>query len=256
MFGPYTPGMICRELLMSKPIHQATRWVSVFTVALGLFSAHASEPAVPPTPAAPPSPAAPAIAVAPMPVGTGWARVTSVRPLAAPSPLGAAPLLCEEPVSAPGPSTGAGAVVGALAGAVVGSQLGSGAGQALATAAGALGGAALGDRVEADARSPQAVRPCVVAGMATAGYEVVYEYAGQSYVTVMPQHPGALIQVHLTPVGTAVPLLTVPSATVAVPTTTVVRTAPYWGSSVVVGVGYPWGGGHRHPRFRHRHWRY
>ena len=208
----------------------------------------------PPLTAAPSqTPAAPPVAVAPIPVGSGWARVMSVRPVAGVGtvpPVGA--MACTESVVSQAPTSGAGAVGGALLGAVVGSQVGSGAGQALATAAGAIGGAMAGDRAEANAQGPQVVRQCAVqASAAAAGYEVVYEYAGQSYVTVLAQHPGALIPVHLTPVGTAVPMVSVSPAPVLV-SGPVVRTVPYWGSTVVVGVGGRWG-----PRGHgHRHWRY
>lgn len=94
-------------------------------------------------------------------------------------------------------TSGVGAMVGAVIGGVVGNAFGHGNGRALATAAGALGGAALGNTAEAQQRYP--------GGCAThyenrvTGYDVSYEMGGQVYQIRMAGDPGAWVQVPASP---------------------------------------------------------
>ncbi|MGJ7507550.1 glycine zipper 2TM domain-containing protein [Variovorax sp. GT1P44] len=54
------------------------------------------------------------------------------------------------------PTTGAGTVAGGLIGGVLGNQVGSGSGRAAATALGVVGGALLGNNIEANRNGPRA----------------------------------------------------------------------------------------------------
>lgn len=200
---------------------------------------------------APPLPAAaPAIMTA---------RVLSVTSVA--QAASATRVVCAEPAEVPAPTSGAGAVAGALVGAAVGSQVGGGSGNALATAAGLVGGAILGDKAEQGGRT-QMVRNCVThsAPAPALSFQVVYELAGQQYSTVLPYHPGASLQVQLSPVAVmpGVPGEPVPTAQAVVAHTVVLAAppyaysygpygyyGPYWRAPVVVGVGAAWGRPHR-----------
>ncbi len=86
-------------------------------------------------------------------------------------------------------------------------------------------------------------------------YQVVYEYAGQRYTAMLPYHPGALLQVQLSPVVSG-PTVAQPGALVPV----IVlggpdhQRLPDWSPApFVLGVRAPWG---RHWRGwrSHRHW--
>jgi len=209
-----------------------------------------------------PSPAAtPVGPPVPLPVPTlVSARVLSVTSVAQVAP--ATRLVCAEPAEVPAPTTGAGAMVGAIVGAAVGSQVGGGSGQSLAAAAGLVGGALVGDRAEHGGRT-QTVRPCVIhSGPGPAlSFQVVYEWAGQHYSTILPYHPGASVSLQLTQVIT-VPTDVSPGAVAssappvapAVVSHTVVMAVPpslayaahgyyypYWRAPVVIGVGSTWG---------------
>ena len=231
---------------------------------------------VAPMAAAPSSPAAPATPAVALVPTLATARVLSVTSVA--QPATATRLVCTEAAEVPVPTTGAGAVAGALVGAAVGSQVGGGSGNALATAAGLVGGALLGDKAEQGGRT-QAVRQCVTqSGIGpSVAYQVLYEFAGQQYTTMLPHHPGTSLQVQVNPV--VPPGGGAPNAAAAAPplpsavTHTVVVAAPpypygyggyaphgyarYWGAPVVVGVGTVWGRpygrwhGHGHG---HRRW--
>ena len=95
-----------------------------------------------------------------------------------------------------------GTIVGGIAGALIGSRLGKGNGNRAATAAGAIAGAVIGDQVQSRNRrasdddyadSGREARRCRVVDnwdQQLTGYRVVYEYAGRSYTTVLPQDPG------------------------------------------------------------------
>jgi uncharacterized protein YcfJ len=171
--------------------------------------AHAQVPATPTSSEAPPA-AVPSRALEPM-VGVAQApavvqaptlstaRVISVTSVA--QPASATRLVCTDAAEVAAPTSGVGAVAGAIVGAAVGSQIGGGNGNALATAAAAVGGALVGDRAEQGGRT-QTVRRCVThSGTGpSVVYQVVYEFAGQPYSTVLPYHPGASVQVQVMPV--------------------------------------------------------
>ena len=184
--------------------------VMALALAAGLAGmAHAQVPAAPTSSEAPPA-AVPSRALEPM-VGVAQApavvqaptlstaRVISVTSVA--QPASATRLVCTDAAEVPAPTSGVGAVAGAIVGAAVGSQIGGGNGNALATAAAAVGGALVGDRAEQGGRT-QTVRRCVThSGTGpSVVYQVVYEFAGQPYSTVLPYHPGASVQVQVMPV--------------------------------------------------------
>ncbi|MFM8510375.1 MAG: glycine zipper 2TM domain-containing protein [Betaproteobacteria bacterium] len=238
-------------------------------------------PAVPPAPVTAASPAVPAPVVPALAPSLVTARVLSVTSVAHAVPANR--MVCTEAAEVPAPTSGAGAIAGALVGAALGSQVGGGSGQALATAAGVVGGALLGDKAEQGGRT-QTVRNCVMQrGPAPAmAFQVAYEWAGQAYTTVLPYHPGATVELLLTPVANpaapADPALAVagmaPPLAGTVVTHTVVMAAvpyahgpyvtygtygtygpygPYWRAPVVVGVGAVWGRSHR-GWHGHRRW--
>lgn len=184
--------------------------VMALALAAGLAGlAHAQGPVAPMPTEAPPAaglsptlepmvgvPQAPAVVPAPT---LSTARVISVTSVA--QPASATRLVCTDGVEVAAPTSGVGAVAGAIVGAAVGSQIGGGNGNALATAAAAVGGALVGDRAEQGGRT-QTVRRCVThSGTGpSVVYQVVYEFAGQPYSTVLPYHPGASVQVQVMPV--------------------------------------------------------
>lgn len=149
-------------------------------------------------------------------------------------------LVCQNQQIAVTPQpSGAGAVIGAIAGGVLGSAFGGGSGQAAATAFGALGGAVLGNQVEA--RQPnqvQTVQNCSTQNFyqnQAAYYDVEYEYAGRRYRVQMPHDPGPTVPVQVTPVGSLpppeqapirAPARIVSSTTYVQPAATVYQTAP------------------------------
>jgi uncharacterized protein YcfJ len=100
------------------------------------------------------------------------------------------------------PSSGGGAVLGAIVGGLLGNTIGHGTGRAAATGVGVIGGAAVGDSLEA--RGQQPVQQCSTQTTyenRTVAYNVVYEYAGKQFSVQMPNDPGPTIALQLTPVG-------------------------------------------------------
>jgi uncharacterized protein YcfJ len=101
----------------------------------------------------------------------------------------------------PAPTSGGGAIIGAIAGGLIGSQLGGGNSQGIATMAGVVGGAVLGNQVEGQ----NASTPTTTCTTQTVyenrliGYNVVYEYAGKQYNVQLPQDPGLTIPLQVTP---------------------------------------------------------
>lgn len=100
-------------------------------------------------------------------------------------------------------STGAGAVIGAVVGGLAGNAIGGGGGRAAATGAGLVGGAMLGNQLEGngDVRY-ETVRRCTTQNFyrsQTAGYDVVYEYAGRQYTTRTATYPGDWIALNVQP---------------------------------------------------------
>lgn len=114
-------------------------------------------------------------------------------------------------VVSPGQKSGAGAAMGAIAGGAIGNSMGQGSGRAAATMLGLFGGAILGDKVEgAPAPEVRNVQNCtnqVFYENRTAGYNVVYEFAGKQYTVQMPSDPGPTVRLQITPMVPA------PSAT-------------------------------------------
>jgi uncharacterized protein YcfJ len=100
-----------------------------------------------------------------------------------------------------------GAVIGGVAGALLGNQVGKGHGREAATALGAVVGAFTGDRVSNGERRgeryeqvPRQVQSCQTVNelqQRLTGYQVNYEYLGQSFTALMPQDPGQRIQVRV-----------------------------------------------------------
>ena len=106
-------------------------------------------------------------------------------------------------------------MLGALAGGVVGNQVARGnGGREAATALGALVGAIAGNsiagrnnRYEPAPEAPRQVNHCHAVNDVQArltGYNVAYDYRGQTYTTLMRENPGTNLQVRVSvePVGT------------------------------------------------------
>lgn len=99
-----------------------------------------------------------------------------------------------------------GAIVGGLAGAVVGNQVGNGHGREAATALGAVVGAFTGDRIARRGHGdryeqvPRQVQTCQTVNevqQRLTGYRVTYDYRGQEYTALLPEHPGRHLQVRV-----------------------------------------------------------
>lgn len=97
-----------------------------------------------------------------------------------------------------------GSILGGVAGGILGNQVGGGSGRTVATAAGAIAGAIVGDRLENNDGSvvteQQPVRQCRTIDnwqSRTNGYAVTYEYHGRTYTTVMPYDPGERLRVRV-----------------------------------------------------------
>ena len=176
-----------------------------------------------------------------------------------------------EQISYQQPSSGAGAILGALAGAAIGNSVGGrGAERAAATAIGMVGGAVIGDRVEGPgAERVQNVERCTVQNFMenrTSGYQVVYEFGGKQYNVQMAQDPGPSIALQVAPasgllaqspapttvISSSNPVYTQPSVTyISVPAPSVHYPVASYRPVFVPTVVIPWG--HRH---RDRHfWR-
>ncbi|GAA3993000.1 hypothetical protein GCM10022279_15390 [Comamonas faecalis] len=106
------------------------------------------------------------------------------------------------------PTTGAGAVLGAIAGGAAGNAIGGGGGRALATAVGVIGGAMLGNNVEGGQPGYQNVQRCTTQTTLETqplGYDVTYEYAGRRYTTRMAQDPGQWVALSVQPLANTAP---------------------------------------------------
>jgi uncharacterized protein YcfJ len=109
----------------------------------------------------------------------------------------------DEPVFYQQPSSGAGALIGAIAGAALGNGFGSGAGRAAATGLGLVAGAAVGDRVEMNGAAPvastvQRCRSVTAYQNRTIGYDVVYDFQGLRRSVRLARDPGAQIALEVT----------------------------------------------------------
>ncbi len=161
--------------------------------------------------------------------------------------------------------SGAGALMGGIAGGAMGNAIGGGSGRAAATMLGIVGGAILGDRIESPGPTQlQNVQSCNTQTFyenRTAGYNVVYEFAGKQYTTTMANDPGPTIPLHVSPVaGNNPPPVRAPVQTIsgdyyqpaytepAYATPVVVQPAPYYRPAIPIGVelnfGYSRGYGH------------
>ncbi len=108
-------------------------------------------------------------------------------------------------VQQPAQRSAGGSIVGGIAGALLGSQVGSGNGRTAAAAAGAIAGAVVGDRVDNRDAQPggvqeQAVKQCRTVEhweSRTTGYEVVYDYRGRNYTSVMSYDPGERVRLRV-----------------------------------------------------------
>ena len=108
----------------------------------------------------------------------------------------------DQPVVYQQPTSGVGALLGAIAGAAIGHNIGGGDGRALATGVGLVAGSAIGDHVEGNSLPPVAstVRQCRTVTRyenRTVGYDVVYDYQGVRHHTRMSQEPGERIALNV-----------------------------------------------------------
>jgi uncharacterized protein YcfJ len=174
----------------------------------------------------------------------------------------------QTPVAVQNPSSGAGALIGAIAGGAVGSQIGGGSGQALATMVGVIGGSMMGDRIENPGTQVHNQTTCTTQNFMEnrlVGYTVVYEYAGKQHTVQLPQDPGPTIQLQVTPVAAVQPLPLAPVVATAAPTVVTQPSVVYVPTPVYrsyppvfthINLGWGWGGGHRGMHYGgHRHWR-
>ena len=171
------------------------------------------------------------------------------------------------PVAVQNPTSGGGALMGAIAGGAVGSQIGGGSGQALATMIGVVGGSIMGDRIENPGTQVQNQTTCTTQNIMEnrlVGYNVVYEYAGKQHSVQLPQDPGPTIQLQVTPVAVAqavapAPVVISQPQTVVTQPSVVYVPAPVYRSypPIYTNLNFGWGwrsgfhgGGHRHGHWR------
>jgi uncharacterized protein YcfJ len=195
---------------------------------------------------------------------------------------------CNQPVPIAQPQTsGGGGLLGAVAGGVLGSTIGSGSGTAAAILIGTVGGAIVGNNIEANSARQAYAQPACTTETSyenrTIGYDVTYEYAGRQYTARMPQDPGPTIPLQVSPVGagtlppvhSGAPVIAPPVVVTHAPAPIVVQpyaTYPayaypaypppypvyaypaYRPFPVGISLGFHYGG-HRHHGPRHRHHR-
>ena len=175
------------------------------------------------------------------------------------------------------PTSGGGAVLGAIVGGLLGNTVGGGMGRAAATGVGVVAGAAVGNSLEQ--RNQYASQPVTQCTTQTAyenrttGYNVQYEYAGKTYNVQMPYDPGPTIRLNIQPAtsfngpadgsvqtveatqpvyGAQTPSAVYPAYAYpaygypAYGYSPYYRPYPYWYPPVSLSIGYVWGGG--------RHW--
>jgi len=108
-------------------------------------------------------------------------------------------------VQQPAPTSGGGAVLGAIVGGLLGNTVGGGFGRAAATGVGVVAGAAVGNNLEQRNQYQVAQQPVTACNMQTSyenrtvGYNVQYEYAGKTYSVQMPYDPGPTIRLQIQP---------------------------------------------------------
>ena len=199
--------------------------------------------------------------------GAGWAqdvgRVISSMPII--QQVAVPHRVCNtEQISYQQPSSGAGAILGALAGAAIGNSVGGrGAERAAATAIGMVGGAVIGDRVEGPGgERVQYVERCTVQNFMenrTSGSQVPYELPGKQKTGQMAQDPGPSIALQVAPanglmsqapaqttvISSSNPVYTQPSVTyISVPAPSVYYPVGTYRPMFTPTVVIPWG--HRH----------
>jgi uncharacterized protein YcfJ len=204
--------------------------------------------------------------------GAGWAqdvgRVLSSTPII--QQVAVPHRVCSnEQIVYQQPSSGAGAILGALAGAAIGNSVGGrGAERAAATAIGMVGGAVIGDRVEGPGGDRvQNVERCTVQNFMesrTSGYQVLYEFGGKQYSVQMAQDPGTSIALQVAPanglmpqapaqttvVSSSNPVYTQPSVTyISVPAPSVYYPVASYRPLFTPTVVIPWRHGHRDRHF-------
>lgn len=159
--------------------------------------------------------------------------------------------------------SGAGAILGAVAGGLVGNAIGGGSGRALATGVGVIGGAMLGNQVEAGSPGYQDVQRCTTQTRYDTqflGYDVVYEYGGRQYTTRTQSDPGQWIPVTVQPATPPAPsyqqgysYYETPQPAVVVTETPVYAAPGYMAPAIGATIEYRSGGGWDHGY--HRGWR-
>lgn len=142
------------------------------------------------------------------------------------------------------PKSGAGAALGAVAGGLIGSTMGGGAGQAASTAIGMIGGAVVGNNMEASRVDTQNVTTCTTQNtlQSVTVYQVVYEFGGKQYNAEMQNDPGQFVTIQINPIaqGQMPPVGSAPppgSAPIGAPTIASTIIAP---TSAYVGAPYPY----------------
>jgi len=112
---------------------------------------------------------------------------------------------CNQPTYvAPPPTSGGGGLLGAIAGGAIGSTIGHGSGTAAAVLLGAVGGAIVGNNIEANGQRGEVSQTCSTETSyenRTVGYNVTYEYAGREFTAQLPYDPGPTIQLQVSPLG-------------------------------------------------------
>lgn len=142
------------------------------------------------------------------------------------------------------PKSGAGAALGAVAGGLIGSTMGGGAGQAASTAIGMIGGAVVGNNMEASRVDTQNVTTCTTQNtlQSVTVYQVVYEFGGKQYNAEMQNDPGQFVTIQINPiaqgqmplVGSAPPPGSAPIGAPTIASTIIAPTSAY------VGAPYPY----------------
>lgn len=124
-----------------------------------------------------------------------FARVLSSRPLTESIPRTVQQ--CQYETISPQTQSNVAPLVGGVVGAIIGNQVGRGNGKQAATVLGAIGGSMVAND---QYNAPQQVQRCVpqtTYETITRGYEVTFEYGGQTYVQQMPYNPGNQVRVHI-----------------------------------------------------------
>ena len=144
-------------------------------------------------------------------LATEYGTVVSSTPITLQVPV---PRQACSDASVQAPTTGGGALLGAVIGGAIGNSLGSGAGRAAATGLGLVAGAAIGNQAEAANTPPATLRNCQTLMRyepRVVGYDITYEYQGQRYATRVAQDPGRRIALNVSADAAGAPALA-PSA--------------------------------------------